>query len=133
MNALLDERKYQKLLDKTLPVIIQTEEEYERLLAAVAGLMEKPEAAITEEEGRLLELLGMLVEEYEDRVHPLPAVAPHKMLAHLLEERGMRSSDLWSVLPKSRVSAILSGKRGISKEQAKRLAAALRVPVEVFL
>jgi hypothetical protein len=29
----------------------------------------------------------------------------------------MKPADLWSVLPKSRVSEILSGKRGISKTQ----------------
>ena len=46
---------------------------------------------------------------------------------------GLKPSDLWSVLPKSRVSEILSGKRGISKAQAKQLAELLRVPVELFL
>jgi HTH-type transcriptional regulator / antitoxin HigA len=95
--------------------------------------MEKPEADIAEEEGRLLELLAMLVEEYEDRVHPLPATKPHKMLAYLLKEKHMKPSDLWSVVPKSRVSEILAGKRGISKEQAKKLAELFRVPVEVFI
>lgn len=32
----------------------------------------------------------------------------------------MKASDLWSMLPKSRVSEILAGKRSISKEQAGR-------------
>jgi len=132
-TALLDQRKYQKLLGRTLPVVIQTEEEYQRMLTAVGELMGKPEAKITEEEGRLLELLAMLVEEYEDRVHPLPATKPHKMLAYLLEEKQKKPSDLWSVIPKSRVSEILAGKRGISKEQAKKLAALFHVPVDVFL
>jgi HTH-type transcriptional regulator/antitoxin HigA len=95
--------------------------------------MKKPEPAITEEEGRLLEMLGMLIEEYEDRVHPLPRAEPHKMLNHLLQEKQLKPSDLWDILPKSRVSEILSGKRGISKAQAKRLAEMLRVPVDLFL
>jgi HTH-type transcriptional regulator/antitoxin HigA len=95
--------------------------------------MEKPEPAITEEEGRLLEMLSMLIEEYEDRVHPLPKVEPHKMLNYLLQEKQLKPSDLWDILPKSRVSEMLSGKRGISKAQAKRLAEMLRVPVDLFL
>jgi antitoxin component HigA of HigAB toxin-antitoxin module len=37
------------------------------------------------------------------------------------------------MLPKSRVSEILSGKRGISKSQAKALANLLHMPVDVFL
>jgi len=132
-TVLLDERRYQKLLGKSMPVLIRTEEEYDRLLRAMEALMDKPEEQIAEEEGRLLELLAMVIEEYEDRVHPLPKTTPHKMLAHLLEERGMKPSDLLAVLPKSRISEILHGKRGISKSQAKQLAELFRVPVELFL
>lgn len=134
MNAtLLDERQYRKLLEEALPVAISTEDEYHRLLASAAALMEKPEDQISAEEGRLLELLSILIEEYENRAHPLPKAKPHKMLAHLLKEKGMKPSDLWSVLPKSRVSEILHGKRGISKTQAKQLAELLRVPVDLFV
>jgi HTH-type transcriptional regulator/antitoxin HigA len=133
MSATINEQTYRKLLDKALPVVIHTEEEYRRLLAAAAELMEQPEEEIGEEEGRLLEMLSMLIEEYEDRTHPLPKTEPHKMLAHLLEQKGLKPSDLWSVLPKSRVSEILAGKRSISKVQAKRLAELFRVPVELFL
>jgi HTH-type transcriptional regulator/antitoxin HigA len=134
MNAtLLDERQYRKLLDVTLPVVIRTEKEYDRLLLAASDLMEKPEPEISEEEGRFLELLSILIEEYEARAHPLPKAEPHKMLAYLLEEKHMKPSDLWSVLPKSRVSEILNGKRGISKAQARQLAELLRVPVDLFV
>ena len=131
--TLLDERQYRKLLDETLPVVIRTEAEYRRLLTAAAALMEKPEDAISEEEGRLLELLSILIEEYENRAHPLPKAEPHKMLAYLLEEKKMKPSDLWTVLPKSRVSEILNGKRSISKTQARQLAELLRVPVDLFV
>ncbi|HEX5431397.1 MAG TPA: hypothetical protein VFW83_05495 [Bryobacteraceae bacterium] len=134
MNAtLLDERQYRRLLDVTLPVAIRTEEEHRRLLSAAAALMERPEDELTEEQGRLLELLSILIEEYENRAHPLPKTKPHKMLAYLLAEKNMKPSDLWAVLPKSRVSEILSGKRGISKAQAKQIAELLRVPVDLFL
>jgi HTH-type transcriptional regulator / antitoxin HigA len=132
-TTLLDERQYQKLLDETLPVAIRTEAEYRRLLAAAGSLMEKPEDEISEEEGRLLELLSILIEEYENRAHALPNVKPHRMLAYLLKERDMKPSGLWVVLPKSRVSEILNGKRSISKTQAKQLAALFHVPVELFL
>ena len=131
--TLLDERQYRKLLDVTLPVAIRTEAEYHRLLSAAATLMDKREDEMSEEEGRLLELLGILIDEYENRAHPLPKAKPHKMLAYLLEEKNMKPSDLWTVLPKSRVSEILNGKRGISKAQAKLLAELLRVPVDLFV
>jgi HTH-type transcriptional regulator/antitoxin HigA len=95
--------------------------------------MEKPEDDISEEEERLLEMLGMLIEEYEGRMYPLPKTEPHKMLGYLLQEKGLKPSDLCAILPKSRVSEILSGKRGISKAQAKQLAERLHVPIELFL
>ena len=130
---LLDERKYQRLLGETLPVLIRTEPEHQRLLQAAAQLMEKPEEELSEEEGRLLEMLSVLIEEYEGRAHPLPQTQPHQMLRYLLGEKGMKPIDLWAILPKSRVSEILSGKRGISKVQAKQLAELFHVPVELFL
>jgi HTH-type transcriptional regulator/antitoxin HigA len=53
---------------------------------------------------------------------------------YLLQKRGLQPSDLWPVLgSKSRVSEILSGKRSISKEQAKKLAEFFRVGVELFI
>ena len=131
--TLLDERQYRKLLDETLPVAIRTEEEYHRLLTTAAALVEKPENEISEEEGRLLDLLSILIEEYENRAHPLPKAEPHKMLAYLLAEKNMKPSDLWTVLPKSRVSEILNGKRSISKAQARQLAELLRVPVDLLV
>ena len=131
--TLLDERQYRKLLDATLPVVIRTEAEHHRLLTTAGAIMEKPEDEISEEEGRLLELLSILIEEYENRAHPLPKAQPHKMLAYLLEEKNMKPSDLWTVLPKSRVSEILNGKRSISKAQARQLAELLRVPVDLFV
>ena len=131
--TLLDEREYRKLLDEALPVAIRTEEEYQRQLGRTAALMEEPENEISEEEGRLLEPLSILIEEYENRAHPLPKAKPHKMLAYLLKEKNMKPSDLWTVLPKSRVSEILSGKRGISKAQAKQLAELFRVPIDLFV
>lgn len=131
--TLLDERQYRKLLDVTLPVAIRTEAEYHRLLGAAAALMEKSEDEMSEEEGRLLEMLSILIDEYENRAHPLPKAEPHKMLAYLLQEKNMKPSDLWTVLPKSRASEILNGKRSISKAQARKLAELLRVPVDLFV
>jgi HTH-type transcriptional regulator / antitoxin HigA len=131
--TLLDESRYERLLGDALPVVIRNEREYRRLLGAARRLMETPDENLAPEEGRLLELLGVLIEEYEDRVHPLPTVGPHEMLRHLLEANNLRAGDLEEIMPKSRVSEILSGKRGISKTQAKELAKRFRVPIDVFL
>lgn len=130
----IDERKYVRLLGKTVPVVIETEEERERMLAAIEELMDKDDDEITPEDGRLLRLLAILVEDYEDRDIKLPKRKPHKMLKYLLAEKGLKPSDLWSVIGlKSRVSEILAGKRSSSKDQAKKLAAFLHVPADLFI
>ena len=129
----LNERRYGKLVSAALPPVIRTEAEYRRLLEIARALMDRPDEDLGEEEGRLLELLGLLVAEYEDREHPLPKADPAKMLRHFLKERGMQPRDLTAVLPRSRISEILNGKRSIRKSQAKQLAELFRVSAELFL
>ena len=90
--------------------------------------MKKSEDEMSEEECRLLELLSILIDEYQNRAHPLPKAEPHKMLAYLLGEKNRKPSDLWSVRPNRRVSEFLNGKRSINKAQARQLAELLRVP-----
>jgi len=130
----LDMRRYGRLLAKALPGVIKSEEENDRVLAIVEGLMAKGEGRLTAEEEALLELLVDLTHDFEEQHYPLPAAPPHEMVAFLLEQRGLKPSALWPVLgSRSRVSEILAGKRGVSKEQAKRLAAFFRVGVELFI
>jgi HTH-type transcriptional regulator / antitoxin HigA len=130
----MDARRYRRLLGQALPVVIETEPEYQQMLSSLEALMDKDDDALSPEDGRLLKLLAMLVEEYEDRNIPLPRAEPYKMVKYLLEEKGLKPSDLWAVVgSRSRVSEILAGKRSISKDQAKSLAAFFHVPVELFI
>jgi HTH-type transcriptional regulator/antitoxin HigA len=130
----IDPRKYGLLLGKAAPAVIETEEESKRMLARFEHLLDKNDAPMSPEEGRLLKLLAMLLEEYEDRSISLPRFTPDKMLRHLLAEKELRGSDLRPVIgSKSRVSEIITGKRSISKSQAKKLAAFFHVPVELFI
>lgn len=130
----INARRYGRLLGKAMPVVIESDDEYQRMLGALEALMDKDDDAMSPEDGRLLTLLAMLIEEYEDRNIPLPRAEPHKMVKYLIEERGLKQKDLWPVVgSKSRVSEILAGKRAITKDQAKNLAAFFHVPVELFI
>jgi len=135
LTAPLDVKRYGRLLSKTVPRVITSEEEHERATAIVESLMEKGERNMSAEEDALLDLLTNLIRDYEASAYPSrPKCKPHEMVAFLLEQRGLKPSDLWIVLgSKSRVSEILAGKRAISKEQAKKLAAFFHVGVAVFI
>ncbi len=130
----IDRHKYGRLLARTAPTVVQTEEENERLLAETEKLMAKGEGELTPEEDALLELLTRLVESYETRVYPQQQASPAELIAFLLEQRGLTAGALWAVLgSKGHVSEILSGKRGVSKERAKRLGAFFHVSPAAFI
>ena len=125
---------YGELLARVQPHPIKDDREYDRLVAEVGRLMERGERNLSREETSLLEMLSILIEDYDRKHYPLPPSAPHKMLAFLLEQRGLEPHDLWPVLgSKSRVSEILGGKRAISKDNAKKLAAFFCVPVDLMI
>jgi len=129
-----DTKRYGRLLAKASPRVIASDQERDRAVAIVGSLMEKGERNMTLEEDALLSLVTNLIRDYEASAYPPRGRSkPHQMVAFLLEQRGLSSKDLWPVIgSKGRVSEILSGKRDISKEQAKTLAEFLRVRADVF-
>src|SRR5579863_2111244 len=134
MGALvIDNKKYARVLAKVLPKVIATDEEDERMLAAVEKLMDKGERR-TPEEDAALELMVRLIKDYEEERHPLPDSSPREMLVYLMEQRGLKQADLLPIF-KSRgyVSDVVHAKRAISKAHAKELAAFFRVSVNLFL
>ena len=136
MSATLtvDPKKYARLANRIVVRAIETEQEYDRMVAAVEHLMDKGEDRLSPEESALLETIGILIQAYDDRHHPLPSVAPNEMLAYLMETSGRTAKDLLPVLgTRGRVSEVLSGKRSISKEQAKKLASVFKVTVDLFI
>jgi HTH-type transcriptional regulator/antitoxin HigA len=135
LTATIDLKRYGRLLAKAAPCVIATEEEHERALATVESLMEKGERKMTPEEDALLDLLTNLIRDYEATAYPPRAKSrPHQMVAFLLEQRDLKPSDLWPIIgSKGRVSEILTGKRSISKGQAKKLAAFFHVRTDLFI
>jgi HTH-type transcriptional regulator/antitoxin HigA len=128
----LDEKTYRQLLGRTLPHIIRTEEQYERLTEELLRLDERENPSPEEKE--LAELLTLLIDEYEERRYPIRKASPRQTLQHLMEARGLTQKDLWKVFgSKGITSEVFHGKRSISKAQAKKLADFFYVGVELFI
>src|SRR5215469_18225745 len=107
-----DFKRYGRLLARTVPRIIETEQENNRALGVVESLLAKGERNLTPEEDALLELLTDLIHDFEEKAYPAPNSNPCEMLAFLLERRRLSPKDLWPVIgSKSRTSEILAGKR----------------------
>lgn len=135
MTANVDEKKYGLLLMEILPSAISSEEELEKMTAQVDRLMTKGiKNGLSPEEEKLLELLAVLIENYEDEHYPMPELSPNELLKHLMEENNLKQSDLLHVFGSSGIaSEVVNGKRAISKTQAKKLAEHFKVSVELFI
>lgn len=117
---------------RTLPKVIASDVEFDRMVEQLEDLCMKPEP--TAEQRTLADLLTKLINDYDDRYYPLPELPPHKMLFYLMEERGLKQSDLVELIgSRAQVSDIVTGKRAISKAQAKKLAEFFKLSTDLFI
>jgi len=90
----------------------------------------------SEEDHPVFALVGLVAErirEYESRVQPWPASStPASLLAFLMEQHGLRQSDLPEIGAQSVVSDVLTGKRSLNLRQTKALARRFSVPMELL-
>ena len=129
----IDPVRYRRLLSRTMPVVIETEDENFRMLAIVEKLMKKGENLSAEEE-KLLKLLVKLIEDFEQKYYQPEEAEPLEVLHHLMEARGTKPSQLWEVFgSKGIASEVLNGKRAISKAHARSLANYFHVPADLFI
>jgi len=129
----VDRKKYGSLLASTLPTVIKTKAENDYYLSIVEELMRKGDELSREEEA-LLDLLSLLIETFERRYYKIKKSTPRAILNELIAANRLKQSDLLPVFgSKSRVSEVVNGKRDISKEQAKKLAAFFHVSVDLFI
>ncbi len=136
MTANVDKTKYGLLLMQTLPAVITNDDELERMTEEVNRLVTKgiKQGDLSPEEDALLDLLSDLIESYEDIHYPMPEASPTQMLKFLMEERGVKQSELLPVFGSSGIaSEVVNGKRSISKTHAKKLAEFFKVSVELFI
>lgn len=132
-GAAFDTRQYSEMLARVAPVVIRNEQEYDRAIAAIDTLVDKGKA-ITPEEDRLLDLLSVLVERYEEEHYDIPDAAPHEVLQHLMEAHDLAQKDLVPLFGSSgRASEAINGVRPISKTQAKALGQFFKVSAELFI
>jgi HTH-type transcriptional regulator / antitoxin HigA len=127
------EAAYRRLLARTLPRVIRTEEENARVLAELERLdtLSRP---LTPEETEVAELMTLLVRQFERERYPIGRATPAEALRELMDERGVRQRDLIPLLgSRGIVSEVVNGKPAISKMQARKLADFFRVPVDLFI
>lgn len=112
---------------------VRTETEYRQALATLEVLLKVVGDDEAHPLAEVLDYLADRLKSYEDAHCVIPEAEPRAVLRFLMEQHGLKQTDLADCAPQSRISEILSGQRTVSKALAKRLATRFRVPVEVFL
>ena len=123
--------KYIQLLKQFPPRTINNEEELEATQSQIDRLLDKHE--LTSEELDYLNVLGVLVFEYEQAQESIPDIYGIELLKVLIKERQLRQKDLVPILKtESIVSDILNGKRQLTVRHIQELAQFFNLSPAVF-
>jgi len=129
MNALA--ANYAALLSETRPEVIRDEKQNQAYISRLEELTNKK--SVTRAEKKLIELLAVLIEDFEAKRFPVPEAPPVAIIRHLMDAHGLRQKDLVSIFgTESIASEVLHGKRELTKEHIKRLSARFGVSPAVF-
>lgn len=110
---------------------IKTKKDYQ---AAMNRLETIFDAQLGTPEGDELEVLGILIDKYEQKHYPIPYPDPIEAIKFRMEQMGYNQSDLAKVIGlKSRASEILNKKRKLTLDMIRQLHQALGIPTDVLI
>jgi len=113
--------------------VIKTENEYRAALSALENLPHLDPDSGTEEATRL-ELLSLIVRDYESRHYSFASPDPVEAIKFRMEQQGLSQRDLVSYIgSRSKVSEILSRKRPLTLSMIRALHESLGIPAEALL
>ncbi|MGJ5674788.1 MAG: helix-turn-helix domain-containing protein [Nostochopsis sp.] len=122
---------YTELLTNFPPRTIKSEEDFQKTQEVVYHLLDKGE--LTEAEEDYLDLLGVLISEYEQGQDLVPDIYGVELLKVLIEELNLKQKDLVPIFKtESIVSDILNGKRKLTVEHIQKLGVFFKVSPAVF-
>jgi HTH-type transcriptional regulator/antitoxin HigA len=89
---------------------IRDEAHYARMTEMLQALLGETQGEETHPAMGLVDIVGDLIEDYEAKQHPLPEVTGVQALKFLMEQHGLKQSDLSEIGSQGVVSEILTGK-----------------------
>lgn len=113
--------------------VLRTEDEHREALQEAEVLVARDPSPGSSEAERL-ELLTLLVEDYEKRAFSFEALDPLDVIEFRMAEQGLRQKDLVSMIgSRSRVSEVLAGKRPLTVQMIRALSIGLGVPADALI
>ena len=112
---------------------IKTEKDYSTALRRVAKLIHESPRQDSAEFNEM-EVLSILVKEYELEYHPVKAPDPIDAIKFRLDQLGLDESVLNKIIGyRSRKSEIMNKKRKLTLEMVRKLNEALNIPADVLI
>ena len=110
---------------------IRTKSDYAAALSEVERLWDAPEKS---PEAEQLEVLSLLIEDYQRRHFPIDSPDPIDFLLNVMEWRGLSRKDLEPYIgSRARVAEVLNRVRPLTLEMIRRLASGLKLPADVLI
>lgn len=111
--------------------LIRTKKDYRAALADVDRLWDAPAKSPAADQ---LDVLTLLIEQYEREHFPIADPDPIDFLVHVMEARSLTRKDLEPYIgPRGRVSDILNRNRPLTLEMIRKLSEGLKLPAEVLI
>jgi HTH-type transcriptional regulator/antitoxin HigA len=111
---------------------VRSEREYARARATMDALLDEIGDDERHPLAEVLDYLADRIRAYEEEHVQISDADPGEVLRFLMEQHGLKQDDLADCAPQSRISDFLKGKREISKDVAKKLAARFNVRADLF-
>jgi HTH-type transcriptional regulator/antitoxin HigA len=113
--------------------VIKNETDYEETLSALEALLDLDPVSGTPENEKL-ELLTLLVENYESRQYQFISPKPIEAIKFRMEQQKLNPRDLIPYIgSRSKVSEVLSGKRSLTLSMIRALSSGLGIPANVLI
>ena len=110
---------------------IRTKKDYDQALTRLEVIFDSKKGT---DKGDELEILGILIENYENEKFPIGFPDPIEAIKFRMEQLGYNQTDLANVVGlKSRASEILNRKRKLSLEMIRQIHDRLNIPTEVLI
>ncbi len=110
-----------------------SEEEYKNLVSVLDDLIDEVAENENHPLASLMETIGTLIENYEKNNVPEMSGRPVDILRFLMQEHGLKQSDLPEIGSQGVISEILTGKRKLNVRQIQNLSSRFNVSPSVFI
>ena len=110
---------------------IHTKKDYQAALAEIERLWNAPAKSPDADK---LDILTLLVQNYESIHYPIADPDPIEFINHVMESRGLTRKDMEPYIgARGRVADILNRTRPLTLEMIRRLAVNLKLPADVLV